>query len=139
MTTQPSDPVNDRMSWSDLVELIGPARALDLSRQRGGRSVYVPSPANLTEGCPLVMIVGAAAASRLAGKYSGARLHVPNGPGKRALVRAMRGQGKTISEIVAATRYTERHVYTVLAEPPGPGEAAVMPAAPPLLAMMGGK
>jgi len=121
-------------SYADLVGLIGQAKALHLSKIRGGRALSIPAPQRLGPQSPVVVLVGAEAAEALARVYGGGRIDVPLGPGKRALVWELREAGKTIPQIAADLRCTERTVYNILS---GPRPAALGTAPdelPPLLA-----
>ncbi|MBC7950584.1 MAG: hypothetical protein H7Z12_02020 [Rhodospirillaceae bacterium] len=54
------------VSYTELVAVIGEAKALELSKQRGGRTVYVPSAARLGVNTPLVELLGVNAAEAMA-------------------------------------------------------------------------
>lgn len=119
----------DEVTFDLLVELIGREAAILLSKARGGRPIYVPHHPGVNS--PLVIAVGQVAADILASRFGGDVLKVPNSPGKHARVRELRGSGKTISQIVAETGYTDRNVYYILAQEPAPASEP-----PPLLALM---
>lgn len=123
----------DAITFDVIVELIGMEDAIKLSMARGGRDLYVPTPDRTGVNSPAVVIMGVEATRKLGARFGGFRIRVPNGPGKRALVRKLRGEGKSIPEIIAATKYTERYVYLLLAQDP-----PALPAPPelPLLAFM---
>jgi hypothetical protein len=105
----------DTISYSDLVGLIGEAKALSLSKDRGGRSLTIPAPHRLGPASPVVVLVGVDAAIVLARRFGGARIAVPLGPGRRARVWELREGGRSIAAIAAEMRCTERTVYNILA------------------------
>ncbi|MBX9635057.1 MAG: helix-turn-helix domain-containing protein [Magnetospirillum sp.] len=123
------------VSYAEIVGIIGEAKALHLSKVRGGRTLYIPSPQRLGPNTPLVEIVGAEAAEALAMRFGGAPIDVPLSPGKRARVWELREARWTIARIAGELKCTERTIYNILAgpRPRALGEAA--PAElPPLLA-----
>lgn len=128
------DPI---VSYAVIVDLIGEAAALALSKARGGRSLTIPSPDRLGPSSPVVALVGRTAAEALAARFGGTRIDVPLGPGKRARIWEMRGRGTAIAEIAREMRCTERTVYNVLAGAPPKGMQAPAVEAPPLLTLMG--
>lgn len=126
------------ISYADIAQLIGESLALHLSKERGGRALYIPSPRRLGPQTPVVILVGIAAAESLAQRYGGTHIDVPLGPGKRARVWELREIHKwTIARIAAEMRCTERTVYATLAGPRPRSMGAAAPVEePPLLAYM---
>lgn len=110
----------DTISYSDLVGLIGEAKALALSKDRGGRALSIPAPHRFGPTSPVVVLVGVEAAEVLARRFTGGRIDVPLGPGKRARVWELREGGRSVAAIAGEMRCTERTVYNILA---GPGRA----------------
>ncbi|MDE1149701.1 MAG: hypothetical protein PW843_24380 [Azospirillaceae bacterium] len=115
--------------FDELVEEVGITAATALSRQWGGRGLYIahkPGPSS-----PLAAVVGMQAAQLLARRYGGTELAVPISQGRRSQVWQLRCEGASVRQIAKTTGYTERAVYYILAEQdPEAGE-------PPLLALMG--
>lgn len=125
---------DDVVSYAVIVEVIGEAKALELSKARGGRALYIPSPDRLGPDTPVVQLVGVEAAEKLSVRFGGTRIDIPLGPGKRARVWELREGGKSIARIAAEMRCTERTVYNVLAGPRPKALSASVPDMPPLLA-----
>jgi len=127
----------DTISYSDLVSLIGEAKALALSKDRGGRALYIPSPDRLGPTSPVVVLVGVDAATILARRYGGADIDVPLGPGRRARIWELREGGRSVAAIAGEMRCTERTVYNILAGPRPSALGAPPPDdLPPLLAFI---
>lgn len=126
---------DDVVSYAVIVEVIGEAKALELSKKRGGRELFIPIPSRLGPHTPVVQLLGVEAAEKLSARFGGDRIDVPLGPGKRARVWELREAGKTIAWIAAEMRCTERTVYNVLAGP-RPAALGALPdtVLPPLLA-----
>lgn len=117
--------------FGQLIGLVGFRAAMELSRQWGGRAIYIPYKPSA--GSPLVAVIGQAAADTLARRYGGADLVVPITQGKRARVWQLRRAGASVAQIARDMGYTERAIYYILAEPDPDPEGAT----PPLLALLG--
>ncbi|MDG3442454.1 hypothetical protein [Nitrospirillum amazonense] len=122
--------VKRNILFDELVEVVGIAAATALSRQWGGRVLYIAHKP--TPGCPLAVVVGMEAAEVMARHFGGIHLWFPITQGKHSKVRRLRAEGISISEIARQTGYTVRNVYIILGQTP-PAEADT----PPLLAIMG--
>jgi hypothetical protein len=123
------------VSYADIAAAIGEAKALELSKVRGGRELYIPSPERLSPHSPLVALVGPEAAEALARRYSRRYIAVPLTQGKRARIWELREGGRSISWIAKEMRCHERTIYNILAGPRPKGIDAPQPASlPPLLA-----
>lgn len=103
--------------FAAIERLIGTELAGRLSARFGGRRFYVPKSPGPSH--PLSVVVGHAAAIKIAQEFPGWKLSIPLGLGKRARIVSMREARKSVSEIAAALHCTERHVYYVLAEQRG--------------------
>lgn len=126
---------DDVVSYAVIVEVIGEAKALELSKKRGGRELFIPIPSRLGPHSPVVQLIGVDAAEKLARRFAGDRFNVPLGPGKRARVWELREAGWTIARIAGEMRCTERTIYNVLAGPrPATLDAPPDNELPPLLA-----
>jgi hypothetical protein len=72
----------------EIAEVAGLRAALALAEERGGNRVYFPAPAQLSEGHPLVKIVGREAAMKICEHFAplgGMEVEMPRGPtGNRA-------------------------------------------------------
>lgn len=125
------------VAYADIVELIGEFAALDLSKVRGGRALYIPSPTRLGEQSPVVRLVGMDCALKLAERFGGTHIDIPIGPGKRARVWELKEQGWTAGRIAGEMRCTERTVWNILGgtrpRTLGPAPTAELP---PLLAYL---
>jgi hypothetical protein len=130
--------VNDNVvSYAVIAGLIGEAKALELSKKRGGRALYIPSPERLGPTTPVVAMLGPDVAEKLAARFGGTHIDVPLGPGKRARIWELREGGKSISAIAGVMNCTERTVYYILSGP-RPKALGAPPASelPPLLAFI---
>lgn len=127
--------ISDAIPYAEIAAIIGEAKALELSKLRGGRALYVPSPQRLGPNTPVVELLGHAAAEALAQRFGGNNIVVPLSQGKRARVWELREGGWSISRIAAEMRCHERTVYNILAGPRPRGLGAPAEADdPPLLA-----
>ncbi|HSV28622.1 MAG TPA: helix-turn-helix domain-containing protein [Candidatus Omnitrophota bacterium] len=123
------------VSYADLVAAIGEAKTLALSKDRGGRGLYIPSLARLGPSSPVVQLLGVEAAEALARLWPGETIDIPLTQGKRARVWELREGGRSISAIAKEMRCHERTVYNILAAPrPAALGARVEEEPPPLLA-----
>ena len=103
----------------DLINTIGLKLALELVEERGGRRVYIPTPARVTENCPLACIVGLAAALALAAKWPGEWTAIPLA---KAYVRRLRARDivtryahTTAAALASEYNITERWVLSIVA------------------------
>lgn len=124
-------------TYAELVEAIGEADALALSKARGGRGLYIPPLGRLTPHSPAVQVLGPAAAEECARRWPGCTVDIPMTQGKRARVWELREGGKAIATIAGEMNCHERTVYNILAgpRPKALGEAAKAEL-PPLLAFI---
>lgn len=125
-----------RPSYADLVEALGEAKALELSKARGGRGLYVPAPGRLGPSTPVVQLLGVDAAEALSGRYGGTTIEIPMTQGKRARVWELREAGRTVPQIAREMLCHERTVYNILAGERPRSLAAREDEPPPLLAFM---
>ncbi len=118
-----------------LIEAVGEEAAFTLIRACGGARLYVPHVPE--EGDALTTLIGTAAATRLAQKYGGERLELPNPNSRRSKILELRRAGVSVDVIARQSGCTRRRVFQVLAEARamlqkqnhGPG-AATEPSAP---------
>ncbi len=100
----------------DIVRLIGIDAVANLTRDFGGRRVYIPSTPSRRD--QIARSIGLAAAVRLASRYGGDRVMFPAHPDRAlraAQIIALRMNGVSVSRIARRTGCTERYVYKVLA------------------------
>lgn len=105
---------DDRFSFDEVRAVVGEEAAANLSRDLGGRQVYVPrepGPAH-----PLTVSMGAEASAALGLAFGGQRIDVSLLPAKRSRILALKAEGWKTWRIARDLRCTERHVYQVLAD-----------------------
>jgi hypothetical protein len=94
----------------EIAEVAGLRAALALAEARGGNRLYIPMPSQLSDGHPLVKIVGPAAAKKLCehfARLSGVDLEIPRGPtGSRA--KQWRHMAQLIEEGAPSSIITQR-------------------------------
>jgi hypothetical protein len=116
------------VAYHELVSILGEKKSLFLSITMGGDVIYIPTTERLVHSrSVIVREVGMAAAAALAEHYGGEQITIPVGPGRRAVIWALRQAGWTIGDIARLVFMTQRTVYNILrGNPP-----TLMPAAPP--------
>lgn len=105
----------------DLIAAIGIQATLRLVAERGGRRCYIPTPARLTQDCPLVVIIGVCAAAKLAELWPGVWLTIPRAmPYMRRQrdrdIRARYAAGATAAALATEFWLTERQVYGITSQ-----------------------
>lgn len=102
-------PINP--NFEALKTLIGEDLVVVLSEKLGGRRIRVP----VTSGRHSVLssILGLDAAEKISEAYGGMNIDVPISQGRRAQIKKMRASGKTVSQVAASVKCTERYVYFV--------------------------
>ncbi|MEL7641032.1 MAG: helix-turn-helix domain-containing protein [Solidesulfovibrio sp.] len=113
--------------FQELVMQIGLRNACRLCASKGGRSVYLPVPENLSPDHWLVELLGTEDAAKVAGYMGGAKILLPLGPygGQRGQTRLgikmALANGHTVQQIAAMFGVTTR---TVRRHKNGPAEHA---------------
>lgn len=97
-----------------LIEAVGEEAAFTLIRACGGARLYVPHVPE--DGDALTTLIGTAAATRLAQKYGGERLELPNPNSRRSKILELRRAGVSVDVIARQSGCTRRRVFQVLAE-----------------------
>lgn len=108
-TLDPDAPV-----WPQVAQLLGTDAATALSRDFGGRRLYVPR--SVGSAHPIAVSVGRKAAGRLCEFMAGQNLEPPIGAGKRARILELTAGGMQRARVARVVGCTERYVYQVIAE-----------------------
>lgn len=111
-TPQP-EPVEQGL-WAKAVETIGEEAAALLSRDFGGRRIYLPTHPGAHH--PLSVCIGQANAEALARALAGEYLEPPLTAGKRLRILERLKAGQTPAQISRALGCTRRFVFYVKAE-----------------------
>ncbi len=104
-----------------LAGLVGADAAAAIGRAFAGRRLYIPQTPGANH--PITAVAGQIAADALAKAYGGTHIDLPIAQAKHAEVADLAAANLTRREIVERTRYSERHVYRLLAKadrPAGP-------------------
>ncbi|MES0068769.1 hypothetical protein NKJ73_23625 [Mesorhizobium sp. M0074] len=97
--------MSDELRSAELLAMLGPADFVRLAETYGGRRLYVPASGDDTD---LAKNLGAAAAKKLARRYSGSYIRVPLARELRA--RQYRANGASNGEIAGRLGITETGV-----------------------------
>lgn len=100
----------------DIAELVGTTAAIAIARNLGGRPLYIPTEPRLRAAHPLARTVGLKRARLIARRWGGGSVVVPNA--KVFLhwydARALRAQGRSLTEIATALRLSRKRVHELL-------------------------
>ena len=102
----------DAPTWPQVVALLGQEAGASLSRELGGRRIYVPH--NIGPHHPLAQAIGGRLATLLSGFMGGLSLEPPITAVKRARILELSAQGMQRAKVAKSVGCTERHVYWVL-------------------------
>lgn len=102
--------------WSRALEVLGQDAADLLSRDFGGRRIYVPRKDRLGPDHPLAACLGTQDAGRLADAIGGEEIEPPLTRGKRLRILALLLEGQKPDSIARQIGCTRRFVTRVAAE-----------------------
>lgn len=107
---------------AQLKEVAGQKAALALSATYGGGSVYVPR--RFREDHPLLQLLGATSAARLAEHFGGDKLEVPKPDAvhrqlRARSIKARREAGLSIAALVSEFNLSRRRILQILADTQG--------------------
>jgi Homeodomain-like domain len=106
-------PLPGEAAMAELAAVVGDSEAFALARRFGGTGLYVPR--RIGDNHPIAVVIGRAAADRLAAWAGATTLSIPKQPERRARVLDLHRRGAlTVAQIARETHYTERHVYRLL-------------------------